>query len=105
MSKLLGSICLSDIPKSQMKKVKLKDGSEKIYVNVFIGELKTPKKFGKREMTHYVSCAPKKEEREEGVNYFIGDLFDYVKEASKASVSVEQVNSAPSVEEDDDLPF
>ena len=38
---LFGSICLSDIPREQMKKVMCKDGVERIYVNVFIGDLQT----------------------------------------------------------------
>ena len=31
---LTGSICLSDIPREQMKKVVCKDGKERIYLNV-----------------------------------------------------------------------
>ena len=48
MSSLYGSICLSDIPRSQMKKVKTKDGKEKIYLNIFIGERKEPVTFDDR---------------------------------------------------------
>ena len=32
MAILSGSICLSDIPREQMKKIKCKDGVERIYV-------------------------------------------------------------------------
>lgn len=33
MSSLFGSICLSEIPREQMKKVMCKDGKERIYLN------------------------------------------------------------------------
>ena len=74
MSSLYGSICLSDIPRSQMKKVMCKDGKERIYLNIFVGERKEPATFGDRTYTHFVSCSPRKEERVEGESYFIGDL-------------------------------
>ena len=38
MAILSGSICLSDIPREQMKKIKCKDGVERIYVNVAVIE-------------------------------------------------------------------
>ena len=102
MSSLYGSICLSDIPRSQMKKVKTKDGKEKIYLNIFIGERKEPVTFDDRTYTHFVSCSPKKEERVEGENYFIGDLQTY---EPQPQATAEQINAAPSVSDDDDLPF
>ncbi len=40
MAILSGSICLSDIPREQMKKIKCKDGVERIYVNVAVIERK-----------------------------------------------------------------
>lgn len=104
MSSLFGSICLSDIPKSEIKKVKLKDGSEKLYLNIWVGERKTPAVFGNRAYTHYVSCAPKKEERKEGENYFIGDLQEW-KPSESPIISSEEVSASPSVKDDDDLPF
>lgn len=100
---LLGSICLSDIPKEVMKKVMCKDGKEKIFVNIAICERKEAATFGDRTYTHFVSCAPKKEERKDGVNYFIGDLQTY--EPKPSTPTVEQVESAPSVTDEDDLPF
>lgn len=39
---LTGSICLSDIPREQMKKVVCKDGKERIYLNVAVIERKEP---------------------------------------------------------------
>ena len=103
MSSLYGSFCLSDIPRSQMKKVKTKDGKEKIYLNIFIGERKEPVTFDDRTYTHFVSCSPKKEERVEGENYFIGDLQTYNPQPS--APTAEQINEAPPVSEEDPLPF
>lgn len=103
MSSLYGSICLSDIPRSQMKKVKTKDGKERIYLNIFIGERKEPVTFNDRTYTHFVSCSPKKEERVEGENYFIGDLQTYNPQPS--APTAEQINEAPQVSEEDSLPF
>ena len=103
MSSLYGSICLSDIPRSQMKKVKTKDGKEKIYLDIFIGERKDPVTFDDRTYTHFVSCSPKKEERVEGENYFIGNLQTYNTQPS--APTAEQINEAPQVREEDPLPF
>lgn len=103
MSSLYGTICLSDIPRSQMKKIKCKDGKERIFLNVFIGERKQPATFGERTYTHFVSCSPRPEERIDGEKYFIGDLQTYSPAPSQPSP--EDVASAPAVTEADDLPF
>ena len=100
---LIGSICLSDIPREVMKKVMCKDGSQKIFVNIAVMERKEPATFGDRTYTHFISCFPKKEERKEGVNYFIGDLQTYNKQPS--TPTAEQIEAAPAVSEDEDLPF
>lgn len=100
---LLGSICLSDIPREVMKKVMVKDGKEKIFVNIAILDKKEPVTFGDRTYTHSVSCSPKKEERKDGVNYFIGDLMTY--EPQPQAPTAQQIEEAPSVSEEDDLPF
>lgn len=102
MANLYGSICLSDIPKELMKKVMTAKG-EKIFLNISIGEKKEPVTFDNRAYTHYVSCAPRKEERKEGVYYGIGDLME---STFKSNIpSPEDINNAPSVSEDDGLPF
>lgn len=103
MSNLFGTICLSKIPREQMKKVMCKDGVERIFVNVFIGEKEKPQELNGRKYTHSVSCAPKREERIDGVNYYIGDLQTYNPEPQ--CPTVEQMQAAPSVQPDDDLPF
>lgn len=86
-----------------MKKVLCKDGKEKIFVNIAVCERKEPVTFGDRTYKHFISCAPKKEERIEGRNYFIADLQTYNPQPS--TPTLEQVASAPSVSEDDELPF
>lgn len=65
---LTGSICLSDIPREQMKKVVCKDGKERIYLNVAVIERREPSQFGH---THFITCAPKQEERKEGTQYIL----------------------------------
>lgn len=63
---------------------------------------KEPVTFDNRTYTHYVSCAPRKEERKEGVYYGIGDLME---STFKSNIpSPEDINNAPSVD-DSDLPF
>lgn len=103
MSSLFGSICLSDIPREQMKKVTCKDGKERIFLNIFIGERKEPQRFGERVYTHFVSCSPKREERIEGVNYFIGDLETF--NPQPIQPTTEMIAQAPSLLPDDELPF
>lgn len=102
MSSYFGSICLSDIPKEEIKKVTLRDGSTKLYVNIFVGEKKEPTTFGDRTYTHYVSCAPPKDQRREGVYYNIGDLQTYAPRPS--APSPEEISNAPSVTAED-LPW
>ena len=71
MKKLIGSICLSDIPKSEMKKVKCRDGKERTYVSIAVVERKEVADNGD---THFITCEPKKELRREGVRYIFGNL-------------------------------
>lgn len=102
---LAGSICLSNIPKELIKAVTLKSGETKMFLNVFIGTRKEPATFGERTYTHYATCAPKKEERKEGKNYFIGDFYEV--RPQRTTITPEDVESAPAATPDaiDDLPF
>lgn len=109
-SLLSGSICLSDIPKSQMRKVMCKDGKERIYLNVAVITKKQPQTFTSENgvahtYTHFITCAPKKEERIDGVNYILGDLETRV--FTPQSPTAEDIAAAPSVapNETPDLPF
>lgn len=76
---LTGSICLSDIPREQMKKVICKDGKEKIYLNVAVIE------------------------RKEGIQYIFGDFKEY--KPIQSSPTPEHLAEAPGLSPQDDLPF
>lgn len=109
-SLLSGSICLSDIPKSQMRKVMCKDGKERIYLNVAVITKKQPQTFTSENgvahtYTHFITCAPKKEERIDGVNYILGDL--ETRTFTPQSPTPEDVANAPSIApgKNPDLPF
>lgn len=102
MAKLYGSICLSEIPRSELKKIKCKDGKERVFLNISVIERKEKSQFGH---THFISCAPKKEERKEGVNYIFGDLKMWNPEPQMPTE--EEIAAAPPYEpsSDDELPF
>lgn len=93
---LYGSICLTDIPRELFRKA----DNGKVYLNLRIYERKEPGKYGH---THTASCAPRKEERVEGVNYFCGD-FKVSDPQQYAPPTPEQVAAMPPAEPDD-LPF
>ena len=97
---MYGSICLSEVPKRLFKKVKCKDGQERIFLNVKVVERKEPSQFGH---THFISCEPKEEnERQDGEMYLCGDLTKYVPKS--ATASPEDITAAPPAD-DNDLPF
>ena len=102
MALLIGSICLSQIPRSEMKRIKCKDGVERVFLNVAVVERKEKSQFGD---THFITCAPKKEERKEGVNYIIGDLKLWDPEPQMPTT--EEIAAAPPIpaNDDSDLPF
>ena len=99
MEIITGSICLSRIPKELIKKVMCKDGVERMFLNIAIIEKKEKGQFGD---THFITCAPRKEEQKEGVNYIIGDMKLYV---PAPTVSAQEIDDAPSIDPNDDLPF
>lgn len=90
---------MSSVPKELFKKVKCKDGQERVYLNIKVGR-RREEKYGN---THYISCEPPKEERRDGVNYFCGDMKEYAPQ-NATPPSPEDIAAAPSVT-DDDLPF
>ena len=63
---LIGSICLSDIPKDFIRTGK--DGKK--YLPVYIGQRRQPSQFGH---THFIKVYVPKERREDGVEFFIGE--------------------------------
>lgn len=93
---LYGSICLTDIPRELFRKA----DNGKVYLNLRIYERKEPGKFGH---THVASCAPRKDEQKEGVNYFCGD-FKVSEPQQYAPPTPEQVAAMPPADEDS-LPF
>lgn len=93
---LYGSICLTDIPRELFRKA----DNGKVYLNLRIYERKEPGKFGH---THVASCAPRKDEQKEGVNYFCGD-FKVSDPQQYAPPTPEQVSAMPPAEPAD-LPF
>lgn len=66
-SNFYGSICLSDIPKELIKTGK----NGKKYLSILVNERRTPSSFGH---THCIKAYVRREEQEQGKNYFIGDL-------------------------------
>lgn len=99
MSRLIGSICLSDIPRSEMKKVVCRDGVERVYLNIAVVERKEK---GERGDTHFITCEPKRELRKEGVKYIIGNLKPYVPKSD--GPTEDDIANAPSVDSKD-APF
>lgn len=96
---ILASICLTDIPRDQIKEVTLKNGEKKKYLNIKIKERKEPGKYGD---THFISCEPKKEERKDGVSYIIGNGKVWAQQSNQPTA--EDIANAPTAQ-DDDLPF
>lgn len=93
---LYGSICLTDIPRELFRKA----DNGKVYLNLKIWERKEPGKYGH---THVASCAPRKDEQKEGVNYLCGD-FKVSDPQQYAPPTPEQVAAMPPAEPDD-LPW
>lgn len=108
--RFVGSICLSDIPKKEIKLVECKDGKKRAYLNISIHSKKEAYKDanGKVISDHLISCAPKKEERIEGENYIIGNLKTWDCNPAAITPSITDINNAPTIEDCDesvDLPF
>ncbi len=103
---LTGSICLSDIPREQMKKVMCRDGKERIFLNVAVIQKKEPQTFSdngtSRTYTHFITCAPKREERKENVNYIIASLETRIFAA--ATPTEADIAQAPAIGADE-MPF
>ena len=82
MAKIIyGSINLSKANKAGMiKKVTRRDGTTALFLQIAVIEKKEPKTFTDkvtgmtRTYTHFVSCAPKPQDKVEGVDYLIGDM-------------------------------
>lgn len=103
MAGYYGSICLSDIPKELITTGK----NGKKYLNIEVGERRQPSQYG---ATHYVKASVKAEQRQEGVNYYIGELkpsrFDNGQQvAQSADVPMPPPQMFDTPNNDGDLPF
>lgn len=101
MVNLFGSICLSDIPKELITTAK----NGKKYINIEVKLMRQPSQYGH---THTVKASVKKNERKEGVNYYIGNLkvskFGSDSEAQETT-AVEQAPAFSAPNDPNDLPF
>lgn len=102
-----GSICLSNIPKELIQEVECKDGQKRKYINVALMPSREPRTFGSRVLTHYLTCAPRKEERKEGVRYEIGDFTEreFGAQPTQSATPQSAPAPAPSTNQGGDLPF
>lgn len=103
MSKLsfTGSIELTAIPKEVIKVVEKKDEngnvvSKKMYLNFAVFEMDKASEYGD---THCISCAPKKEERNESTNYLCGHLKPWVEKEKQEDPAIIAAAPAPSASE------
>ena len=95
---ILGSICLSDIPKDEH--IKIGKDSKK-YLNICITERRKPDKYGN---THTIYVSQDKEEREAKANKcYIGSGRAY--NPQPAAATPEAVDQMPPADVVDDLPF
>jgi len=97
---LYGSICLSDIPKELITTA----ANGKKYLNVTIDERRQPSQYG---MTHYMKAYCRKEQRKEGINYYIGELRPSNNAHTQPSNAQSQGTAAPvqPLQQHDTLPF
>ena len=105
---LYGSICLSNIPKRLIKRVKCKDGQERAYLDIKIVKRREPSKYGH---THFISCEPRDaNDRVEGEVYIIGDIKEYNAPSQQQLFPSSQPPVTPAqptqqTQQSDDLPF
>lgn len=103
MVNLFGSICLSDIPKELITTAK----NGKKYLNIEVKQMRQPSQYGH---THTVKASVKRDERKDGVNYYIGNLkvskFGNDGDAQDtAPAEVSQVADIGAPNDPNDLPF
>lgn len=98
--KLRGYIDLTKIPQHVVKKIKGRDGKNHLYLNIAIFETFEDN----QDNDHFISCAPVKEKRQEGATYSIGYLNTWVNKQGEV-VTQEQINNAPTMDENDSLPW
>lgn len=92
LNSIVGSICLSDIPKELFKKAE----NGKVYLNLAIFPMNKEDAYGNQ---YTCSCAPKEEQRKEGVNYLVGKFRVLEKKVDPTPADIDLMPPA------DDLPF
>ncbi|MDR1089918.1 MAG: hypothetical protein LBL79_02490 [Prevotella sp.] len=93
---LMGSICVSDIPKELFKKA----DNGKIYLNIAVAERQSVSQYGD---THNVIASKSKEQRAEGEKpLYIGNLKRW--NETPRNPAPEEINNLPAADTDD-LPF
>lgn len=98
---LYGYICLSDIPKELVTEGK----NGKKYLSIEVNELREPSQYG---TTHAVKVSVKKEQKREGVNYYVGNLKPSKygnNESDESKLQPTTAEQPPLPANDDDLPF
>lgn len=93
MDNLFGSICLSDIPRELITTA----SNGKKYLRVEIRQRKDTDQYGN---THYVKAYGRKDQRRDGVNYYIGNL-----KPSQYMASVPAPLTEAPAQTDGNLPF
>ena len=102
--KMRGYLDLTNLPKSQVKKVKFSDGKEHLIVNIAIFETEPSyNSEGKMTSDHYITCAPKKDERIKEEKYGIGKLLTW--QQKPQDPTEEEVKAAPPMNNDDLFPW
>ena len=99
-----GSICLTDIPKELITTAS--NGKKYLNIAVFANR-DGANQFGN---THFITCAPKKEDRVEGKKYIIGNLKERYSNATlpqTANISVLKGDTGKTEQSniEDDFPF
>lgn len=93
---LIGSICISDVPKELFKKA----DNGKVYLNIAVAERQAVSDYGD---THNIIASKPKDQRVEGEKpAYIGNLKRWAQPVT--TPSAEDINSAPTADIDD-LPF
>lgn len=102
--KMRGYLDVTDLPRSQVMKVKFGDGKVHSIVNIAI--FATEPRYnneGKITSDHYITCAPRKEERIEGEKYGIGRMLTW--QQKPQDPSEEDIRAASPMNDDDLFPW
>lgn len=93
-----GSLCLTDIPKELI--ITGKNGKK--YLNIEVRKRHQPSQYGQ---THNIKAATSKDNRREGVNYYIGALKPSIYQGDGLTNDTSVNSNAPAPQETDNLPF